>query len=665
MNVGALLNLVGLSMGVVLYAMLLVMVLRSAKASGPHARVDPLLLGTAILGLVWNVCALPVYLLPKMGVHGPFPTLSAVGFGALGFLPAVVVHSVVRGERDGFRGLTKRLLSTLAYGVSGFALALHVINAAMGQTVPSPLGMRLLTYTFVALAVPLAAITRGQPGSRRALWAAALAIFAVSALHLSQLHPGDVTWPIELMGHHASLPLAIAILYQDYPFALADLFLKRAVSLLGVVAVVFGAIAVFGLRSARFGAFVQFEPAQLAMLVTIWVATALLYPVLRQLAGWLVDTVILRRPDYTALRRSIGRTIQTQHDIPSLLSDLCRLVGPSLSAQAITWRERRRPSDDETSGSHVLTGSDAVTLAKATSDPQTNVATSDVDERAAVAVTIPTSDRPQYLLLVSGLRGGRRLLSDDVAALDAIAIVVARRIDAVRMTEERHERELREREVGKLATEAELRALRAQINPHFLFNALTTIGYLIQTAPPRALQTLLRLTALLRAVLRSEGELTTLGRELELIEAYLDIERARFEDRLRVSIEVPPRLRQVRVPPLVLQPLVENAIKHGIARKQVGGELTIHARIEDGDDERRQLVLVVQDSGAGASPDALERGRTGGVGLRNVERRLTFQYGPAASLVIRTAVDQGMTVAIRIPIPTKTPSERGADQVAV
>jgi len=665
MDVGPLLNLVGLSMGVVLYAMLLVMVLRSARTAGARARVDPLLLGTAMLGLVWNACALPVYILPKMGVHGPFPVLSAIGFGALGFLPAVVVHSVVRGERDGLRGLPRRLLSTLAYGVSSVAVVLHIANAAMGETVPSALGMRLLTYTFVALAVPLAAITRGQPGSRRALWAAALAIFAVSALHLSQLHPGDVAWPIELMGHHASLPLAIAILYQDYPFALADLFLKRALSLLAVVAVVFGAIAVFGLRSARFGEFVQFEPARVGMLVTAWVATALLYPLLRQLAVWIVDTVILRRPDYRSLRRNIGRRIQAHHDIPSLLSDLCQLVGPALSAHAMTWRAWPRPSDDEPSGSHVATGSEAVALAKATSDHTTTGASPGVDETVAAVVTIPTSDRPQYLLLASGLRGGRRLLSDDIAALDTIAVAVARRIDAVRITEERYERELREREVGKLATEAELRALRAQINPHFLFNALTTIGYLIQTAPPRALQTLLRLTALLRAVLRSEGELTTLGRELELIEAYLDIERARFEERLRVSIEVPSRLRQLRVPPLVLQPVVENAIKHGIARKQAGGEVSIHARIDDDATGRRQLVLVVQDSGAGSTADALERGRTDGVGLRNVERRLVFQYGPAASLVVRSAVDQGTTVDIRIPIGTGAPAERRANQVAV
>src|SRR5439155_11979257 len=135
-------------------------------------------------------------------------------------------------------------------------------------------------------------------------------------------------------------------------------------------------------------------------------------------------------------------------------------------------------------------------------------------------------------------------------------------------------------EMAQLATEAELRALRSQINPHFLFNALTTIGYLIQTAPERALDTLMRLTALLRGVLRSDGELTTLGREIELIESYLDIERARFDERLRVRIDVPAALRQIRLPPLILQPIVENAIKHGIAPLRRGGEVSVTARLD-------------------------------------------------------------------------------------
>jgi sensor histidine kinase YesM len=110
------------------------------------------------------------------------------------------------------------------------------------------------------------------------------------------------------------------------------------------------------------------------------------------------------------------------------------------------------------------------------------------------------------------------------------------------------------------------------------------------------------LTALLRAVLRSDGELTTLGRELDIVECYLDIERARFEQRLRVTIDVSARLRDVRVPALVLQPLVENAIKHGIAHKESGGEVTVRARVEHVDGGERRLSLTVADTGVGPRP---------------------------------------------------------------
>jgi two-component system LytT family sensor kinase len=640
-NPGELLNLVGLSTGVVLYAMLLAMVIRVRHAGAAASASDPLLLLTAILGLVWNLCALPTYALPKFGIPGPFPFLSAIGFGALGLLPAVVVHSVLRGGRDGVSGIFKRIIGVVAYAVSGLAAVLHLAAAVQGAAVPSAEAMRLLTYTFVALVVPLAAATRGQPGSRRALWVTALAVFAVSALHLSQLHRGDASWPVELLGHHASLPLALAILYQDYPFALADLFLKRALALVAVVTIAFVAVATFSGHSASFAEFVESDPRQFGLLMTLWVATALLYPTLRAVTAWFVDVVLLRRPNYRTLRASVGRMVQTIDDVEQLLSTTCDLVRPALSSPEVTWREWDRSPPQEPLGPLVVSA-----------------------ERATTFAIVPTGEMPRYAIAIAPLTGGRRLLSDDIATLETIVTTVARRIDAIRMTQERHEREIREREIGRLATEAELRALRAQINPHFLFNALTTIGYLIQTAPPRALQTLLRLTSLLRGVLRSEGEFTTLGRELDIIEAYLDIERARFEQRLRVSIDVPARLRHIRLPPLVLQPLVENAVKHGVAQRAAGGEVAILARIESDPAGARRLTVLIEDTGAGVSTEALQRGREQGVGLRNVERRLQGQYGTAASLSIDSAPGRGTHVEVRIPI-TSSSRDQSADQVAV
>jgi two-component system LytT family sensor kinase len=624
--VGELLNLVGLSTGVVLYAMLLAMVLRAGRARGIRSRFDPLLLATSILGLVWNLCALPAYEFPRVGILGPFPLLVAVGFSALGFLPAVVVHSVLRGERDGVRGTPKRVLAAIAYAVSAAAAVLHLASAFAGWPVPSALGMRLLTYAFVALVLPLAGTTRGQPRARRALWAAALATFAVSALHLSHFHQGDASWPVELVGHHASLPLAFAILYQDYPFALADLFLKRALALLAIVTIAFVSIVTFGVRSPAFAQFVQLDPRQVGILVTLWVATALLYPALARATAWFVDAILLNRPDYRSLKTSMTRRVQSHDDVPALMTDVCDVLAPALSSSGVTWREWQADGKDVMPGALVVARGGPL----------------------AAIVIVPATEQPRYAIAVAPLTGGRRLLSDDLATLESIAVVVARRIDAIRMTRERYERQLREQEMTALATEAELRALRAQINPHFLFNALTTIGYLVKAAPERALETLMRLTALLRGVLRTDGEYTTLGRELDVIESYLEIERARFEERLRVRIDVPAALRSIRVPPLLLQPIVENAVKHGIAPRRLGGEVTVSARFDDTGPEP-QLSLLVHDSGGGSTPAALERGRRAGVGLRNIERRLAVQYGSAASLSIDTAPGEGTTVEIRLP----------------
>jgi signal transduction histidine kinase len=621
-----LLNLIGFSMGAVLYAVLLVMVLRVDRRGGLHNRIDPLLLVTSVLGLLWNVTAL-------------FPFLYVVGLSALGFLPAVVVHSVLRGEREGVGGAVKRLLAGTAYAVSALAAFVHLAVAASGGGAPSAFGMRLLTYAFVGLVIPLAVVTRNQAGSRRTLWAAALAIFAVSALHLSQLHEGDASWPVELLGHHASLPLAVAILYQDYPFALADLFLKRALALLTIVALAFVAIAAFGAESSSFAQFVRVDPRQVGVLVTLWVTTALLYPAVRWGTAWFVDRIVLHRPNYRSLRAAVIRRLQTQEDVSDLLRDVCTSLAPALSAMTVTWREWDGAEEDGTAPV-IVSGNRALVL-------------------------VATADPPRFAIEVAGLTGGRRLLSDDIATLDAIAIAAARRIDAIRITRERYDREIREQEIAKLASESELRALRAQVNPHFLFNALTTIGYLIQTAPPRALDTLMRLTALLRAVLRSEGEFTTLGREIDLIESYLEIEHARFEQRLRVTVDVPARLRHIRVPPLIVQPLVENAVKHGIAAKAGGGDVTIVARIVDGEATDRHVSVIIRDTGGGATVHELERGRDRGVGLRNVERRLQRQYGGAASLSVHSVPGEGTTVEVRLPVSPGVEAAQRTDRMAV
>jgi hypothetical protein len=620
--VGELLNVVGLGTGVVLYTMLLVMVVRAPHRSDTGSN-DWLPLATAILGLTWNLCALPLYTVSVASVSPFLPYVAFAGFSALGFLPAVVVHSALRLGNAGAHRLVRQALTVSAYGTSAIAVGIHAVALGTRRPVPAVPAMQLLTYAFVAMVAPVAIITRHQPGGRRALSVAALAAFTVSALHLTQLHTGHDSWLAELAGHHASLLLALAILYQEYRFAFADLFLKRALVILVLVVTAFVALAVFDPLSASGPDAASVTARDVGLLVTLWVITALAYPWLHSTTSWFVDRVVLQRPDYGALRRTITAQLREHDDVELLLDDVCRLITPAFGGVAARWHELATPQAAESAA--------LVSFA---------------DGRARVLV--PTADAPQYQLDSLRLTDGRRLLSDDVAALEIIGVAVARRIDAIRLTRERWDRELREQEMSKLATEAELRALRAQINPHFLFNALTTIGYLIQTAPPRALDTMMRLTALLRGVLKSEGELTTLGHEVDLIEAYLDVERARFEDRLEVSIWVPNALRSARIPPLLLQPIVENAIKHGVTPRREGGRIVLTAAIDE--EQRDQLCLSVRDTGAGATEATVEQGRERGLGLRNVERRLAVQYGKDASLSVYASPGLGMLVEIRLPV---------------
>jgi signal transduction histidine kinase len=579
---------------------------------------------TGILGFAWNAGELGGYGLVNLGFVAS-PQLSAAAFGALCFLPAVVVHSALRAY-DKITRLQSQVIAGLAYTMSGIATIMHFHSAITKGTVPSYWAMRGVTGGSAFLLIALLVMTRGQQGRARVLWVVAMAVFAVSALHLSNPEFGQDPWWLQLAGHHASLPLALLILYQDFRFAFADIFLKRALSFIFLAALIFGIFA-FGVMPILSGN--PSSERSVALLLAMWVVTALLYPFLRRAADSLIDKVVLKRVDYTQLAAALSNAIDRCEIPGAILDGTVRTLAPALSSQSIEWSE-----------SEVKAGTSWVQ-----------------QDRRSARIVIPSMDPPHYILSIRDLSGGRRLLSDDVAMLERVALLVARRIDAVRSMQDRYRYEIQEQEMRKLAAEAELRALRAQINPHFLFNALTTIGYLIQTAPERALGTLIRLSGLLRGVLRSSSEFVTIGEELDLIEAYLDIERARFEDRLRVHIDVPWELRRIRIPALVIQPLVENAIKHGISECLSGGEVRISVRLQQAESSgQKQLAAVlisVMDTGVGVTETALAHRRGRGLGLANVEQRLQRYGSGATPLVVRSTPGSGTTVEIRVPLQAR------------
>ena len=206
-------------------------------------------------------------------------------------------------------------------------------------------------------------------------------------------------------------------------------------------------------------------------------------------------------------------------------------------------------------------------------------------------------------------------------------------------------RRYREKEVRlQLAVrEAELRALEAQLNPHFLFNSLNSIRALVVENPPLAQDMLTRLANILRYNLHRDLMHTIpLASELEAVTDYLALEGVRFEDRLRVEFAIDPAAAQVAVPPMLLQTLVENALKHGIARLPSGGEIVIRAALQSG-----AMLLEVENSGqiAASAPGATQ------VGLANTRERLRILYGDAARLDLANRAGDRVTATVRIPRP--------------
>ncbi|HET9077823.1 MAG TPA: histidine kinase [Acidimicrobiales bacterium] len=196
------------------------------------------------------------------------------------------------------------------------------------------------------------------------------------------------------------------------------------------------------------------------------------------------------------------------------------------------------------------------------------------------------------------------------------------------------------------AVQAELRFLRAQISPHFIYNALTAIESFVRSDPDRARELLVSFAEFTRYSFASHAQYTTLAEELRLVDIYLDLERARFGDRMDVTLRVAPEVLSVRLPSLVLQPVVENAIRHGL---EPAGHGHLRIDISDADSD---ACITVEDDGAGAEPRRLERalsGTTASVGLRNVDERLRATFGDNHGLLVETAPGAGTKVTFSVP----------------
>ncbi len=274
-------------------------------------------------------------------------------------------------------------------------------------------------------------------------------------------------------------------------------------------------------------------------------------------------------------------------------------------------------------------------------------------------VPVRSGDRTVGRFLMGPRLSEAPYFSEDVALLASLADVFSHVLENLHLQERKLEQEQRTREMSLQASRSELKALRAQINPHFLFNALNSIAGLIHRDPAVADRTIEQLADVFRYALRgAESEWAVLDDELDFVRAYLEVERARFGERLHVEVHLEEEARGARVPTMIVQTLVENAVKHGAASVRGNAMVIVRAR-----QAAERLVVSVVDNGPGfREGESPEPARTrGGYGLVNVRQRLEGYFQSDAALRVDRDVAAGRTtVSVSLPLIRQEPRPRPA-----
>ena len=435
------------------------------------------------------------------------------------------------------------------------------------------------------------------------------------------------------IGGHLILLVIIAAFLLFARFRYADLFLRHGVRIM-LIGAWAGLIALttqsaFLLHVAR----ASKSPAAVHIFLIVILTNILLLSfsfvdewISRHLNRWL-----FRPPDYRAEARRLAvrlAALQSESGIAAALEESAR--GPlELSSAKLVALQQLKPAPWH-----------ADLMEGETIELRQRLPTYD----AELLVPVASGGKTSHVLLVSPGAARPGLVTNDLNYLRIIGAQCGNRLDALHREREAIERQSRESVLLQQVTEAELRALRAQVNPHFLFNCLNTIADLIVRNPAGAETMTLRLATVFRHVLaQSRRPLTSIREEIEFLRTYLHIEEARFGDRLQVAIEMDPEIAGEQVPSLILQPIVENALKHGLGPKPGPGHLWISAS-PDGD----QIRLTVEDDGMGLN-GRTPAGESEGLGLANVAERLSTLYQDRAGVTLEPRPAGGSRVVVRIP----------------
>jgi two-component system, LytTR family, sensor kinase len=626
-------NILGHAAGTIIFGIFVYLLLLDRAET--RLRGSWLSVAAAGLACLWNVGSLAVLI--TFANHADQARLFVLfSFAILSLLPAVLLHiSLDEGRFWPMIGF--------GYALSLVAVGMHIREFLRPGQLYQQRGLLVITVGFAILTVlSVGAVILRGPGNRRArasriFGTMCSSLFAMSFVHFGSGHPAHA-WSSELVLHHAGIPLALFVLLQDYRFVLLDAFVRFLANALVAAILTFVAIRIafpwIAVDERLTG-----DPLNEALLLLSLCLLLIGFALARgQVQKWLTK-VVFRRPDLNESIRAIesrglsGEEVEflewaAKHLAQFLYTDHVEMVPdyriPEIEDQLVLLFPVPASDIPALRSSHDFAWAEAV-------------------------IPLRLGHADIRYVLVGRRRGGRRYLSEDLQSLSRLSAAIVEQVERFRNSE-----------MQRLVSQAELRALQSQINPHFLFNALNTLYGIIPRDALGARKTVLNLSEIFRYFLQSERTFIRLSEELEIVKAYLEIERLRLGPRLETEVTVDEAALPVFIPVLSIQPLVENAIRHGLSAKSDRGRLAVTATLTGG-----EVVIAVNDTGYGSTVQKPSSRRSGaGVGLANVRRRLQLCFGPHADLVM-DSTPAGTRVQFSVPLDPITHGGAPTPTVAV
>ncbi|MBC7927457.1 MAG: histidine kinase [Bryobacteraceae bacterium] len=634
----------GFSAGFAISVVLLQLIRNSWQLE--EQRRPSLLLAAALL--VWNTGGAISTALMIGGYPFRSPEVRmACGFGYSGllmFTPAML--SVWRLSHLSPR--LRRIYTVLLIFavVVGILLGIQFwLDAFTGSSFFSPFHSRVVAFTsfYVLLAVAIAVRLFEARSSlvNFCLGLSSAAFFAsVSGIILSVQPSVSPTAKLifRFAAEHSILLPALASFFLLARFRLSDVLVVRSLRILAALTLAFLFCVIVLGPLPHWAEAVPFPRAAEATIAILLLAALLKnFPSLEAAIGRMVERRFFQQPDFTAELNRFASAMTAITEETSLFrqaeSSVTRLFEHTQAQVIPTSTSVRRAAEKELLAAEVI---------EAASLPSGLVDLASI--KPEICATIRVNGRVDYLLAIAPDVHSRSFLHNELAFFRSLAALVGARLDALVAERDRLEVHGREMTLRQQATSAELQALRAQVNPHFLFNALNTIADLVIVDPRKAERAIEMLAETFRYVLMNHHRnMVSVGEELDFVQQYLAIEQVRFGSRLEIRIDADAIVRKHIIPALILQPVVENAIKHGLAPKIGPGLLTIQVCQFDG-----FLRLSVEDNGAGPLSPRKPLKSTG-TGLRNTADRLRTLYQERACLTMEPLPSCGCRVTILIP----------------